>query len=167
MGHPKTNGKKCCISKATAFVKMQTPLQLTDSQIMPSFHFRNILAVAALAAVPLCSWAQEQAAPPPPKMELLDDSDQPAITIRKPEGEREITERRDNGRVTEIKVRSGKSAYYLHPNAPVGSALPGDAQSTTVRPAEWVVHEFDIGRNKTVEGDVGQEPVPAGQVPAK
>jgi len=132
---------------------------------MRPFHFRNIAALAAIATIPLFSLAQERVAPPPPQLQQLDEDEQPAITIRKPEVEREITERRENGRVTEVKVRSGRSTYYLHPNTPAGSAMPGDTQSDTVRPAEWVVHEFDLGRNKAEEK--GEEPVPATPVPVK
>lgn len=131
---------------------------------MRLFYFRNIAVLAAIAAIPLCSVAQEPGVPPPPQLEQLDDDDQSAITIRKPDAEREITERREQGRVTEVKVRSGKSTYYLHPNEPAGSAMRGDAQSDTVRPAEWVVHEFDFGR-KPGETSEGQEPAPATDSP--
>lgn len=130
-------------------------------------YFRNIAALAALVAIPLCSLAQEQLAPPPPQLQQLEEDDQPAITIRKPEAEREITERRDHGKVTEVKVRSGKSTYYLHPNDPAGSAMRGDSQSDAVRPAEWVVHEFDLGRNKAEEAGEGQESIPATKTPKK
>ncbi len=131
---------------------------------MRLYYFRNIAVLAAIAAVPLCSVAQETGAAPPPQLEQLDEGDQPAITIRKPATEREITEKREHGRVTEVKVRSGRSTYYLHPNDPAGSAMRGDTQSDTVRPAEWVVHEFDIGR-KAEEAAEGQGPDPATGAP--
>lgn len=128
---------------------------------MHTIHFRRYVAAAAIAAVPLFSIAQDGPAPQPPGLQAIEETEEPAITIRKPESEREITERRDNGRVTEIKVKSGKSTYYLHPNDPPGNVMRGDVMSDTVRPAEWKVHRFDRAKPKTEEGIDSSEPVPA------
>lgn len=81
-------------------------------------------------------------------MEKLEEGEAPAITIRKPDTEKKITEKREKGKVTEIKVQTGKSTYYLKPNEPAGAALPGDAQSNENRGAQWSVKEFDLGRKK-------------------
>lgn len=83
-----------------------------------------------------------QPADAPPRLEKLEEGEAPGITIRKPEGARKITETRKQGKVTEIKVNSGNSTYYLKPNSPAGSALPGDAQSSSMRAAQWEVLEF-------------------------
>lgn len=95
----------------------------------------------AVYAAPLLVNAQ-QASAPPPKLEKLEEGEPPAITIRKPEGERKITEKRQQGKIKEVKVQSGKSTYYLKPNEPAGSALPGDAESSANRGAQWQVLEF-------------------------
>jgi len=80
---------------------------------------------------------------PAPQLNALDDNEAPAITIRKPDNEREITEKREQGKVKEVRVQRGKNVYYLKPNEPAGSALPGDAQSNATRAPQWVVKEFD------------------------
>ena len=77
------------------------------------------------------------------ELEVIDEVDQPAITIRKPDMTGEITEKRQGGIVEEIKVKSGPSTYYLYPNGPGG--VPGSFESSEVRPALWKIHEFDIG----------------------
>lgn len=128
---------------------------------MRTIHFRRYAAAAAIAAAPLFSIAQDVPAPQPPGLETIEESEEPAITIRKPESEREITERREDGRVTEIKVRSGKSTYYLRPNDPPGNVMRGDAMSSPVRPAEWKVHRFDRAQPEAEERDDSLEPVPA------
>lgn len=85
------------------------------------------------------------------ELELIDEVEQPTITIRKPDATREITERKENGVVTEIKVQTGWSTYYLFPNDPLGSSFK-DTASTVVRPAMWRIHEFDITGQKPDEG---------------
>lgn len=103
-------------------------------------------ACIAVFATPLLAQAQQQAdAPPPPKMERLEEGEAPAITIRKPNQERQITEKRaPGGKVTEVKVSKGKNTYYLKPNDQSG-AMPGDGQSSANRGAQWQVKEFDLG----------------------
>lgn len=107
---------------------------------------RSVAACVAACAIPLLAAAQQ--APTPPRLEKLEEGEAPAITIRKPDSERKVTEKRVQGKVTEVKVQSGKSKYTLKPNAPAGSALPGDAQSNVTRPPQWQVKEFDMGRVK-------------------
>ena len=108
--------------------------------------------------MPLLADAQQ-----PPKMEKLEEGEAPAITIRKPDTEKKITEKREKGKVTEVKVQTGKSTYYLKPNEAPGNAVPGDAQSNENRGAQWSVHEFDLGRKKKAvkqPADVPAEPIP-------
>lgn len=86
------------------------------------------------------------------KLEDTNDSDN-GITIRPKNSERKITEKRENGRVTEIKVNNGNGApaYYLKPNTPAGSALPGDVQSNSIRAPQWEVLEFGGPRNQNTD----------------
>ncbi|MCL1886780.1 MAG: hypothetical protein FWG01_02445 [Betaproteobacteria bacterium] len=114
--------------------------------------FRLFLFFAALIAVPF-AMAQDAGknTQPVEELELIDEVEQPTITIRKPDATREITERRESGVVKEIKVQTGVSTYYLYPNEPVGSAFR-DSASTTVRPALWRVHEFDMTGQRPDEG---------------
>lgn len=129
-------------------------------------------ACAALLAAPLSAWAQQQAgnAPPPPQLEKLEEGDAPAVTIRKPSQEKKITEKRaPGGKVTEVKVTSGKSTYYVKPNDPSGSAVAGDAQANEARPAQWEVLEFDLGRSREAKQEQAEQtaPTPPSPAPAK
>ncbi|MDB5763379.1 MAG: hypothetical protein JWQ21_2374 [Herminiimonas sp.] len=106
-----------------------------------------IVCVAAAFAIPLQAAAQQPSKDvPPPKLEKLEEGDAPAVTIPGSAADRQITEKREQGKVTSVKVKSGNSTYYLKPNTPAGSAVPGDAQSDTMRPAQWQVLEFDLNR---------------------
>jgi len=116
---------------------------------MPTTKLWTIVALCVSAyAMPLATSAQD-ASTPPPKLEKLPEGEAPAVTIRKPGGGKKITESRKQGKIKEIKVQTGKSTYYLKPNEPAGSALPGDTQSSANRGAQWQVLEF--GKPKPVK----------------
>lgn len=103
-------------------------------------------------------------------MEKLEEGEAPTVTIRKPDQERKVTEKRaPGGKVTEVKVTSGKNTYYLKPNDPAGSAVAGDTQADTSRPAQWRVMEFDVvPTQEAKEAEAAQAPaVPPPAVPAK
>ncbi len=89
----------------------------------------------------------------PSNLEKLEESNDTGITIRQKESERRITEKRENGRVTEIKVNNGNGApaYYLKPNTPAGSALPGDVQSNSIRAPQWEIMEFGGPKNQNTD----------------
>lgn len=112
---------------------------------MRRFQAQAVLAgCIAILAVPLSAIAQEAAAPPPPQLERLEEGEEPAVTIRPPQREQRITQKRaPGGKVTEVQVTSGGSTYYLKANDQAGSTLPGDAQSNLIRAAQWLVLEFD------------------------
>lgn len=82
------------------------------------------------------------------KLEKLEETDPPAVKIGKPPAEHKITETRDDSGVKESKVETGLTTYYVRPNTQVGTAQPGDTQSTTNRGAEWKVLEFNLGEKK-------------------
>lgn len=117
------------------------------------------IAVACVAAyaMPLLVAAQQPAnAPPPPKLEKLEEGEAPAVTIRKPGQQPKMIEKRaPGGKVTETKVTTGKSTYYLKPNETPG-AVPGDGQSSANRGAQWDVKEFDLGRGQAKEAAAAQ-----------
>jgi hypothetical protein len=145
------------------------------SYFLPDFIMRTIklwpvfAACAALSATPLLAWAQQQRsdAPTPPKLEKLEEGEAPAVTIRKPSQERKITEKRaPGGKVTEVKVSSGKNTYYVKPNDPAGSAVAGDMQSNEARPAQWEIMEFDLGRSKEAKQEQAEQTTPAPPAPA-
>ena len=108
-----------------------------------------LLSMSALAV------AQQQQAPTPPNVEIIEDTPNTkddgrigaAPAAPKPEAAR-ITEKKEGGRVTEVRVKSGKSEYTMKPNVPAGNAQPGDAQSSAIRPPQWTVLEFDLNKRK-------------------
>lgn len=119
------------------------------------------------AASLACSlaWGQQSApaavAPPPPELEKLEEGAPPAVSIKKP-GDAQgtgnsVTERRDHGQTTEVKVQSGGSTYYLKPQQ-VGNALPGDGSRTPPTGAQWKVMDFDLGGAKPAKADDSDSP---------
>ncbi len=128
------------------------------------FHFRKTIALAALAVTSVAVGQEVQQRAPASDLEIIDEVDQPAITIRKPDTTGEITEKRQGGMVEEIKVKSGPSTYYLYPNGPNG--VPGSFMSNEVRPALFRVHEFDVGEKKQDENkEQAQESLNAPALP--
>lgn len=126
---------------------------------MRTFEVRHVvIACIAAYAMPFQVWAQPAGsnAPPPPQLEKLEEGEAPAVTIRKPDQQNKITEKRaPGGKVTEIKVTSGKNTYYLRPNDSAGSAAPGDAESSPNRGAQWEVLKFDLGRRAREKKEAG------------
>jgi hypothetical protein len=101
--------------------------------------------------------------PAPPQMEKLEEMSEAPITVTPPaEGKTKIEEKRQQGRVTEVKVTSGKSTYYLKPNTPAGSSVPGDVTGSANRGPQWQVMEFDFGnKKKQPDQEAGDSTTPA------
>jgi hypothetical protein len=113
------------------------------------------LAIAQQAPSPAPSKA-------PPKLEVIEEGTDTPITVTPPKtGGTRITEKKEGGRVTEIKVKTGKSSYTMKPNVPAGNAQPGDGQSSAVRAPQWTVLEFDLGKKKKTDKEDVPEPTPA------
>ncbi len=109
------------------------------------------------------SAAQAQTPPKPseapPKLEVVEEgADAPVTVTPRHSGGAKITEKKEGGRVTEVKVKSGKSSYTMKPNIPAGNAQPGDAQSSTLRAPQWTVLEFDLNSKKK---NAGKDAAPA------
>jgi Protein of unknown function (DUF2782) len=127
------------------------------------------LAAACIAAyaISLPAAAQQRGndAPPPPQLENLEEGEEPAVTIRKPEQERTTTteKRGPGGKVTEVKVTTGGSTYYLRPNDQAGSTLPGEGQSNSARAAQWEVKTFDLIPQRDAQEAAAEQ---AAEVPA-
>jgi hypothetical protein len=94
----------------------------------------------------------------PPKLERIEEGSDVPITVTPPKtGGAQITEKREGGRVTEAKVKSGGSEYTLRPNAPAGNAQPGDAVSSSTRPPQWTVLEFDLNKKKNTDKEAAAQ----------
>ncbi|MES2318096.1 MAG: hypothetical protein V4631_11445 [Pseudomonadota bacterium] len=96
--------------------------------------------------------AQQKPSEAPPKLEIIENGADTPITVTPPKtGGAKITEKKEGGRVTEVKVKSGKSSYTLKPNVPAGNAQPGDVTSGTSRGPQWTVLEFDMNKKKKTD----------------
>ena len=105
-------------------------------------HLAAVCTFAMLAVAPAYAQQTFASAPPPPKLEKLEEGEPPAITIRQPASSSEITEKRvPGGQVTEVKVKSGDSTYYQKPKQATGNP-PSDDVSVP----QWVIYEFDAGQ---------------------
>lgn len=123
----------------------------------------------AAAAASLPAIAQQRPdAPPPPRLEKLEEGEAPAVTITPPGEKNTITEKRaPGGKRTEVKVKSGKSTYRVQPADEPGNTQQGDGQSISAKPAQFEVLQFDMSGKRKVQKEAA-EPVPALQpAPAK
>ena len=135
-----------------------------------------IILGTVLVTAPAIVQAQAPKAAPP-TMQKLEEGEAPAVTIRAPgtpgtfgtpgtpgapKSSKKITEKREQGVVTEVQVQSGKSNYRLKQSAGAGNAAAGDAQSNTVRAAQFTIKEFDLGRKPVAPNkeDASLQPAP-------
>lgn len=127
--------------------------------MMPPSKILAILALLAFAQTGL-AYAQNTTTTGntnPPKLEPIDDvNDTPITVTAKPAQKNSIEEHKEQGRVTEVKVTSGPSTYYLKPNNQQESGIPG----RNVSGPQWRIMEFG-GKKKTVaEDEPDAAPVP-------
>ena len=116
--------------------------------IMRTSKFWSLITISVAAiATPLIVGAQstppsKDFAPAPPQTQRLEEGEAPAVTIRQPDTQKKITEKKSQGKVTEVKVQTGRTTYYAKPNDPAGSAMRGDGQSDTNRPVQFEIGKF-------------------------
>lgn len=139
---------------------------MNNLKVWPVATFSALL-IAAVGVIPTPMVQAQQPtntprpanlAPPPPELQNLEEGEKPAITIQKNEKAPEdaITQQRQQGVVTDIKVNSGGSTYHIVPRT-VGTSLPGDTPSAPANGARWVIKEFDWGQKKEKPANPGEE----------
>ena len=136
----------------------------------------QLITALSLSLLAPVAFAQAQPKPKPsdapPKLEVIEQGTDAPITVTPPRtGGAKITEKKEGGRVTEVKVKSGKSSYTMRPNVPAGNAQPGDGQSSAIRAPQWTVLEFDLGgkkknTDKEAVPDAATAPPPPPPMPA-
>lgn len=115
---------------------LRTPALLTSFALC-------LLAHAGIAS------AQQKPSEAPPKLDIIEPGSDTPITVTPPKtGGAKISEKKEGGRVTEVKVKSGKSSYTMKPNIPAGNAQPGDGTASAFRAPQWTVLEFDLNKKK-------------------
>ncbi len=106
--------------------------------------------------------AQQKPAETPPKLEVIEEgSDTPIVVTPPTSGGTKITEKKDGGRITEVKVKNGKSAYTMKGAHPSAVNERGNAAGSTLGTPQWQVMEFDLSRKKKTS----KEDVPADAPP--
>ncbi|HEY5798954.1 MAG TPA: hypothetical protein VIT92_01970 [Burkholderiaceae bacterium] len=120
---------------------MRTSLSLVLATLLAT------LSGTALAQTPV----PVKPADAPPKLQPIEDTEGPTVTISDNSKQKKIVEKRQNGRVVEAKVTSGNSTYTLKPNVPANSAFAADGNVQTARPPQWTVKEFNLGEKKKPE----------------
>lgn len=117
-----------------------------------------ILASALIAGA--CHFAQTvcAAAPSdkPPEMTPLEEGD-PAVSSQKKTKAKQTGQAIQNGQQSEVKVTNGIGTYIVKPNQNVGTSLPGDAQSNSNNPVQWVIKSW--GGSKDSDGKDEAPPV--------
>ncbi|MDO9191573.1 MAG: hypothetical protein Q7U12_01590 [Undibacterium sp.] len=121
-----------------------------------------------LGSLSIAVQAQSTPASSPPKMEKIEEIPDSGITISKPEpAKSKMVEKRVNGKVTEVQVKSGKSSYTVKANPEVGNAPKGTVQGDANRAAQWTILEFGGKKeSKEVETIPTLQPAPAKAVSA-
>ncbi len=123
--------------------------------------FTKLLPLLLLAAANT-ALAQQKPAETPPKLEVIEEgSDTPIVVTPPKTGGAKITEKKDGGRVTEVKVKNGKSAYTMKGAHPSAVNERGNATGSTLGSPQWQVLEFDLARKKKTS----KEDVPAAEAP--
>ena len=95
-------------------------------------------------------------APPPsdvpPKIEPLDEGD-PAVSNLKKNKVKQTEVTSQTGGQTEVKVTNSVGTYIVKPNQNVGTSLPGDAQSNSNNPVQWVLKSWGGSKDTDTKND--------------
>jgi len=127
--------------------------------MLRSTSLSTLLSLALLSATG-AALAQDKPAQTPPKLEVIEEGSDTPIVVTPPSSKgAKITEKKDGGRTTEVKVKSGKSVYTMKGAHP--SAVNERASGSTLGTPQWQVLEFDLNRKKKTD----KEAVPAADVP--
>src|SRR4051812_39540960 len=96
--------------------------------------------------------AQQKPSEAPPKLESIEEgSDTPIVVTPPKTGGAKITEKKEGGRTTEVKVTTGKSAYTMKGQSPAAVNERGGATGSTLGAPQWQIMEFDLGRKKKTD----------------
>ncbi|MET3132353.1 hypothetical protein AAKU55_002625 [Oxalobacteraceae bacterium GrIS 1.11] len=120
--------------------------------MMRTLTIGQILALSLLT-LSATAGAQTPSSAPPKLDQIEEIGDAPITVTAKPVPRQAITQKSEQGKVTEVKVTTGNSTYYVKPNAQVGNAQPGDAFGSGNRGAQWQVMEFDLGKKKQKQAE--------------
>lgn len=123
-----------------------------------TFHLVSTLRCAlfaSVAAIGLSTFAAGQPPPSdaPPKINPADDAPLPLTHLDKAKQKQKVETVNEGGQ-TKVKVTNRLGTYIVKPNDNVGTSLPGDAQSSSNNPVQWVVKSW--GGDKSTNGSDDQ-----------
>lgn len=104
------------------------------------------LLLSFCASMPVVAQSQKEALPAtdarPPALEVIDDSVQPQVTIRK-RGDDVVEEVRHNGRLVKVVVRPARGAPYtlIDPKGD-GTLIPADNPGQHISVPMWEIGTF-------------------------
>jgi hypothetical protein len=131
---------------------------------MRTFQLWPLVAACTAFIGILPAAAQTASNAAPPQLETLEEGEEPAVTIRPPEQRRSVSEKRAaGGMLTEIRVESGNSTYYMQPDR------IGDNQPGSLRGPQWEIFRFDLKRRDEAvkAADIPPPPNTTNAPPAK
>ncbi len=146
------------------FIEIPNYKCLTVTMNTSSRLLHGIFSLLVISAVPLSAVAlevdppaQAPATPPaldhPPQMEPLDEGE-PALTNLRKSSVKQTVQTTQNGEQTEVKVTNSVGTYIVKPNQNVGTSLPGDGQSNSNNPVQWVIKSWGGSKNTDVPEEV-------------
>lgn len=119
----------------------------------------NLYALLITSACFIAMPSYGTAPPPtdtPPKTDPTDD-EEPAVTNLGKPAVKQTMQTIQEGEQTEIKVTNGLGTYIVKPNERVGTSLPGDAQSNSNNPVQWIIKSW--GGNKSTNPTDDSPPI--------
>lgn len=134
---------------------------MKSSKASSSSTLSQFLVAAFLLPACLGVFAQSKkdVPPPPPPLEKLEEVGESELKLAKPESKNlKMQERKEEGKVTEVRVSSGGSNYTVKENKAAKGTREGEAN----RAAQWTILEFGGAKqSKEVESKAGQSKAPA------
>ena len=118
-----------------------------------------LVATIATLMLPLAKAAEPPTDVPPTINNPEEGSPPPAVTTQKKASTQAETQTKQTGEQTEVKVTTGVGTYVVKSNQNVGNSQPGDAQSSSNHPAQWVVKSWG-GAKKAPPSEVEEQTLP-------
>ena len=115
----------------------------------------TFVVAAALAADPQSAPVSPPPPPPsdaPPQINPLVEDNQ-AVTNTKPEKAKQIVQTSQTGGQTEVRVTNDIGTYIVKPNQNIGTSLPGDGQSNSNNPVQWVIKSWGGSKDTGTKDD--------------
>ena len=105
------------------------------------------LAGASFLLHPASAQQQPPSDAPPQKVPLDDKGNDETVTHLDQGKVKQTIQNVDNGGQKEIRVTNDVGTYIVKPNHNVGTSMPGDAQSNSNNPVQWVVKSWGGSKN--------------------